>query len=150
MNVRVGNLLEQRRLLHEKYRQTVASGCTESEQVLSKVERDFLNKLVDVVGQQIDAGKFDIESVASRMCLSSRQLNRKVSQIMGDSTAAYVMRLRMTRARRIMAQHPGQSIAEVAMDCGFDDSAYFSKVFKRTFGITPSQARKLPGDKPQN
>lgn len=148
--MRVGNLLEQRRLLREKYRQAVASGCTESEQVLSKVERDILNKLVEVVGQQIDAGKFDIESVASRMCLSSRQLNRKVSQITGDSTAAYVMRLRMMRARRIMAQHPGQSIAEVAMDCGFDDSAYFSKVFKRTFGITPSQARKLPGDKPQN
>ena len=150
LNVRVGNLLEQRQLLREKYRQAVASGSTESEQVLSKVERDFLNKLVEVVGQQIDAGKFDIESVASRMCLSSRQLNRKVSQITGDSTAAYVMRLRMTRARRIMAQHPGQSIAEVAMDCGFDDSAYFSKVFKRTFGITPSQARKLPEGKPQN
>lgn len=149
LNVRVGNLLEQRRLLREKYRQAVASGSADSEQVLSKVERDFLNKLVEVVGQQIDAGKFDIESVASRMCLSSRQLNRKVSQITGDSTAAYVMRLRMARARRIMAQHPELSIAEVAMDCGFDDSAYFSKVFKRAFGITPSQARKLPGGKPQ-
>lgn len=74
----------------------------------------------------------------------------EAAQPQGDSTAAYVMRLRMMRARRIMAQHPGQSIAEVAMDCGFDDSAYFSKVFKRTFGITPSQARKLPRDKPQN
>ncbi len=77
--MRVGNLLEQRRRLREKYRQAVASGSTESEQVLSKVERDFLNKLVEVVGQQIDAGKFDIESVASRMCLSSRQLNRRAT-----------------------------------------------------------------------
>ncbi len=148
LNTRVEKLLEQRRLLRNKYRQAVASGSNDSEQVLSKVDRDFINKLVDVVYQQMDINKFDIESVASRMCLSSRQLNRKVSQITGDTTAVYILRVRMARAKRIIAQHPEQTIAEVALNCGFEDNAYFSKVFKRVYGMTPSQFRKHPSGGP--
>ena len=35
-------------------------------------------------------------------------------------------------------------IGDIAMQCGFEDSGYFGRVFKQTFHMTPSQYRKKP------
>ena len=44
----------------------------------------------------------------------------------------------MKRARHFLDRHPELSIAEVAMLCGYNDAPNFTRAFKRTFGITPS------------
>lgn len=52
-----------------------------------------------------------------------------------------MQRLRLERCRELLGRTPALSITEIALDHGFSDPAYFARLFRRRFGITPSQCR---------
>lgn len=141
LNVLVENLLEQRRLLREKYAKALHEG-EEQEVELAAADRDFINRVVAHAAEALEQGELSVELLASKMCLTRGQLTRKVKQITGESTAGYLLRFRLDNARRLLSESPDKSIADIAFGCGFEDAANFSRVFKREFGQTPSQFRK--------
>lgn len=141
LHVRIIKLLEQRRLLREKFSKELQEGKT-PEMQLKPSDRDFLNKLKEVVSVQMRNNQVDVESIAAQMYVSRAQLNRKVQAITGQSTSAYVTQIRMSYAKRLLAADPTISISEVAMKCGYEDMAYFSRAFKQATGLTPSLYRK--------
>ena len=51
------------------------------------------------------------------------------------------MRFRMARAAQLLRENE-LSVGEVARSCGYPDPLTFSKAFKRTMGVTPSQYRR--------
>jgi AraC-like DNA-binding protein len=57
------------------------------------------------------------------------------------NTSEYVIRIRMTRARRLL-EEGHLSISEVAIRCGFTDQSYFTRMFKKTYNLTPTQVKK--------
>ncbi|MDY0745213.1 AraC family transcriptional regulator [Paucibacter sp. R3-3] len=59
----------------------------------------------------------------------------------GETPQALVQRLRLERCRDLLGRAPASSITEIALDHGFSDPAYFARLFRRRFGITPSQCR---------
>ena len=91
---------------------------------------------------QMQNNQVDVESIASQMYVSRAQLNRKVQAITGQSTSAYVTQLRMNYAKRLLAADPTITISEVALKCGYEDMAYFSRAFKQATGQTPTLYRK--------
>ena len=101
-----------------------------------------MNHLVDTVYRLMAQGSVDMESVASEMAVSRTQLNRKIMAITGQNSSTYIMRLRLARAKRLLKADVTMPIGDVAQRCGFDDVAYFSRIFKQTFSMTPSQYRK--------
>lgn len=60
---------------------------------------------------------------------------------MNSSPMQYVMGKRIERATMLL-QNTNQKINFIAKECGFKDELYFSKAFKKNFGITPSEYRK--------
>ena len=55
---------------------------------------------------------------------------------------AFVMQIRMKRAKQLLDSKPEWSIDEVAEHCGFDHYSGFYHAFKKMFGISPSQYRR--------
>ena len=53
------------------------------------------------------------------------------------------LHVRMEKAKRMLSSND-LPIGDIAMQCGFEDAGYFGRVFKQTFGMTPSQYRKKP------
>jgi len=51
------------------------------------------------------------------------------------------MGLRMEKAKRLLLEQPDTLIGAVAEQCGFTDVAYFSRVFRQHYSMTPSQVR---------
>ena len=51
--------------------------------------------------------------------------------------AAHIRNLRIEKARKLLTEQSGLSLAEVASECGFDDYNYFITVFKRIAGMPP-------------
>ena len=141
LHVRITKLLEQRRLLREKFSKELLEGKA-PEAELKPSDRDFLIKLKEVVSMQMQNNQVDVESIASQMYVSRAQLNRKVQAITGQSTSAYVTQLRMNYAKRLLAADPTITISEVALKCGYEDMAYFSRAFKQATGQTPTLYRK--------
>ena len=105
-------------------------------------EREFLNKFVDVVYSQMPKGIVDAESLASIMCMSSSQLRRRVLALTGQKLTAYVLQIRLKHALQLLEHKPDMPVADVASKCGFEDAAYFSRIFKNVYQMTPSQYRR--------
>ena len=140
--VRVHKLLERQEQLRNKYQQ---QGMDEQESIATELkpqDRQFMNRLVDVAYRLMANGTVDMDSMASEMAVSRTQLNRKVLAITGQNASAYIMQLRLARAKRLLKADESTPIGNVALRCGFDDVAYFSRIFKKTYGLTPSQFRR--------
>jgi AraC-like DNA-binding protein len=80
------------------------------------------------------------ESIASAHAISVRALHA-LFEDSGESVAGLVRRERLSRCYEDLERPSGGSVTEIAFRWGFRDAAHFSRVFKREFGHTPSEAR---------
>ena len=142
LHVRIDKLLEQRRVLREKYSNALRNNCPESVKLLP-ADQAFMDRLTDIVYSQLSDTALNSDKIAEKMCMSKSQLNRKVRVITGDNTTTYILHMRMEKAKRMLSSND-LPIGDIAMQCGFEDAGYFGRVFKQTFGMTPSQYRKKP------
>ena len=62
----------------------------------------------------------------------------------GIGISRYVTTVRIGHARELL-MYSRRSIKEIALDCGFSDQNYFSKVFLKETGKTPTQFRREEG-----
>ncbi len=110
-------------------------------------DADFLERFDELVLAQIAPGvaRVDLDKVARELKMGEGQMKRKVQEVSGKNVAAYVISLRMEKAKRLLEQQPDTLIGAVAEQCGFTDVAYFSRVFRQHYNMTPSQVRNGAG-----
>ncbi|MFS8054937.1 GlxA family transcriptional regulator [Rhizobium sp. BR 317] len=97
-------------------------------------------KATMIAMEQFVDGSLPIPKLAAKVGLSRRQLERIFLEKTGMSPAKAYNRVRMERAKSILARSKAPLI-EVALDVGFENTSQFTRTFKRTFGQTPSQHR---------
>lgn len=84
--------------------------------------------------------RISLADVASYAGVSPGYLSKSFKKVMGRSMVDYVNSLKVERAKAMMARSGGsQRISELALALGFDNIYYFSKVFKRVTGLSPSE-----------
>ena len=138
--VRIDTLLQSRRLLKEKYMRSILKGDNQHKR---DINMEFLQKATDIVYHEMHNPNFSSVSLAEKLCLSPSQLNRKLSAVSGFTPSIYILNLRIERAKKKLLGED-KSISQIAEECGFNDIAYFSRIFKRETKATPSQYRRLP------
>lgn len=87
------------------------------------------------------ADPLSVRGLARHAGLSVAQLERHVVALLQLTPARWLLSLRLEKAVSLLAQD--QSIAQVAVECGFADHSAFSRAFKRHVGIAPSAYRLL-------
>lgn len=143
LNSQVNMLLESRRLLRNKFSNIDEKESRQNDDAtLSSEESDFLNKLTDVVYSLMNNNDLNIENISSRMFMSSSQLRRRILSITGETTSTYILQIRISKAKRLLDASIDMPIGDIAMKCGFDDNAHFTRSFKIVTQMTPSQYRK--------
>lgn len=81
--------------------------------------------------------------IAEDLGISTRQLERLFGKFLNTSPKKYYMELRLDKARNLLVQ-TDQSITDVALACGFENSGHFSRAYRTAFGHAPSlQKSKL-------
>ena len=141
LNVRVTCLLDSRRLMRDKFAQSSLSGADILTEKLSRGDQLFLNRITDLTYAQMSGKGVDADAIASNLCITRQQLNRKLLAITGENTVSYLMHIRLSKARRLLDDPAHFKIGDIASECGFTDLSYFSRMFKMTYGVTPSQYR---------
>jgi AraC-like DNA-binding protein len=98
------------------------------------------------VEEHIGAAPVSVEDVAEHMGVSARYV-RKLFEADGGSFSKYVLHQRLARVRAMLsnARFDHVPISSLAYDVGFGDLSYFNKVFRATFGGTPSDIRHAYG-----
>jgi signal transduction histidine kinase/DNA-binding response OmpR family regulator len=98
---------------------------------------DFSSKLHQYIFENIGNRQFSIEQLAELMFMSKETLRRKCKQLTNLSTAAYINLLRIQQAKLLLTDQQ-LNVSEVAYAVGFDSLAYFSKNYKKHYGVSPS------------
>ncbi len=143
LKLRIRNLIKQREVMREKY--ALSSNVhVNNMTALNKLDKEFLHKFIDYVYVHMNNGTVSVESVAADLCMTPKQLRSKTVAITGENPSAYIQKIRLEKAQRMLQVEPNMSIGEIALKCGFEDFAYFSRVFKKKNGVMPSQYRRLP------
>jgi len=81
-----------------------------------------------------------LKDMAAVAGMSPNYFHRVFAKAMGMTPNEFVISRKISRARELLAT-TGESISDISLLCGFDNIAYFSYVFKRYSGITPSSFR---------
>jgi AraC-like DNA-binding protein len=82
-----------------------------------------------------------VSELASIVGLSRAHFSRSFAESEGVPPAEYVLQQRLQRAAKLLTKGDFLPVKEVSIMCGFDDPNYFSKVFRRVYGITPTEFR---------
>lgn len=106
------------------------------------IDPDFLSRVTSIIYSEITNTDNLIDVISSELCISTSQLNRRIKLMTGMTTTGFILKTRLNRAKKqlIVTQKP---IGEVAMDCGFNDFAYFSRSFKKEFDMTPTTFQRM-------
>ena len=86
--------------------------------------------------------KLSLESVASHFFIDKHYLARLFKEQYGVTLVTYLQQVRITHAKR-MLRFTDKSIEEIGLECGIGELNYFSRVFKKMEGVSPSEFRRV-------
>ena len=140
LQARIKNLLEQRKRIHEHFRQ---HGFLIDDDNVTAMDQEFLKKVVSIINKNLQDSEFTVKILAEEMTLSRSQFYKKLISLVGESPNDIIRRLRLNKAVKLIEQN-AFNISEVAFEVGFNNPSYFAKCFQKQFGVSPSQYHKNP------
>lgn len=100
-------------------------------------------QLVDLTVRQIEENYRDdnltLGAIAAALFINANYLSKVFKQHMNISVSEYIIRYRLQKARILIEENGDLRIVDVAKQVGYADPFYFSKSFKKQFGISPSK-----------
>ena len=108
--------------------------------------RSILKTAVDFIDEHYMDEDISLNTAANVANVSSNHFSALFSQNMGQTFIEYLTTLRMNKAKELL-RCTGMRSSEIAGEVGYKDAHYFSYLFKKTQGMTPSDYRKVREDK---
>ena len=140
LKARIRNILSQRDQLEQSYRQRLMR--LEPQKSDEQVPGDaFLAKLLDIMNKQMDNNALTVDELVDEMGMGRTVFFNKLKSMTGLSPVEFIREMRIKRAAQLLEERQ-YNITEVTYMVGMNDSRYFAKCFKNTYGMTPSEYRK--------
>lgn len=108
--------------------------------------RSILKTAVDFINQHYMEEDMSLNKAANAANVSANHFSALFSQNMGQTFIEYLTSLRMDKAKEYL-RCTGMRSSEIAGEVGYKDAHYFSYLFKKTQGMTPSDYRKAREEK---
>jgi len=86
--------------------------------------------------------KMSLEEMAFKVNLSESRMRALFKSKVGLPPTQYIIRRKMKEAAKRL-RNSYKRVARIAMDLGFESNSYFVRAFKKVYGMTPTQYRKL-------
>ena len=85
--------------------------------------------------------KISLDNLAEQFYINKFYLTRIFREQFGLSVSAYLQQVRITHAKQLL-RFTDQSIEKTGQECGMNDANYFSRIFRKTEGVSPGEYRK--------
>lgn len=137
----INNLLQQRQRLKIHYQFLGNTDPNDKAEEVLPPESVFVEQVRSIIFKNLNEPSFTVDQLSKEVALSPSQLHRKLKALTGYSAIQIIRLIRLGHAQKLL-KNPEIHIANVAYDCGFNNPDYFSKTFKKEFGLSPSEFRK--------
>ena len=138
LHILIDNLVDNVRRIRGKY--SGAQGQkAKIEQIQVKGNNDALmERVMKYMNEHLTDPDLNVEKLTEDVGISRAQLHRKLKEIAGVSAGEFIRNLRLEQAARLIEE--GQiNITQVAYSVGFNNQTHFSTVFKKHYGMSPSE-----------
>jgi len=130
--VRVKGIIDNRKVIRKEIMLELSKQHTNVKNVST-----FIDKLRQEILDQLSNPKLNIESLSTALAMSRSSLNRKCHEELDKSPMQYTTEIRMQHAL-ILLKNNKHSVSDIAYGIGYESLAYFSRVFKKYFGRSPT------------
>ena len=135
LEMQISNILK---LVHSRQQEIVTSLTDDlSSETLTAIDRDLLQRMKQLVEENLSNSDFSIADITTSLGISRSLLHVKMKSLMNMSMGDYIRHQRMERACQMLRE--GNNVSETAYATGFTDPNYFSKIFKKSIGRTPTE-----------
>ena len=151
LKTRIKSLLQQRRQLQELYREQWSGKqqsspasvveVTPSQPQITSFDEQFMQNVMEVMEKQMDNSELTVDEFAQELGMGRTVFYQKLKAIIGLSPVDFIREMRIKRAKQLIDSGE-YNISTVAYMAGFNDPKYFSKCFKKQFGMSPSEYNK--------
>ena len=114
---------------------------TENDDYSSYLEQkdvEFIKSIHEVIEQNIQNSDFNIDTIAATLGLSRSAFFKKVKSLTGFAPVDLIKEFRLTKSAQLLSS-TDMTMTEVAYKVGFRDSGYFSKCFRKRYGMSPRE-----------
>jgi len=103
-------------------------------------EPEFVQKVRSLVEQHLEENDYGVEQLAHDLCMERTGLYKKLTALSETTPVAFIRNIRLLRAVALLKE--GElTVNEIAERTGFSSPSYFTKCFKKEFGVLPSEYR---------
>ena len=144
---------KERKKKEEEEEETEGEEVTATSRTKKTYKEDFRNILRPRIAAWVKAKAYTheqptLEELATRLYTNKTYLSTFIKDEYDMNFSSWVASLRIDEAKRIMLKEPEKKLQEVAFECGFSSLAYFSSVFSKSEGISPSAWQREFSRKP--
>lgn len=144
LELRIRNILRSRRRFLNEVMESDGNTDVAGEDVpvLNDFDKRFISNINALVDENIDNSEFAIADITKKLGISRSLLHIKMKSFFNKSMTDFIKMKRMSHACKLLRE--GFNVSETAYRCGYSDPNYFTKVFKKELGMTPSEYAASP------
>ena len=132
----IHNLLSSRRLLKMKYERTDDLEEQVDDIRLKSPDEKLLEKIMECIRKNLTNSDLNIDMISDEVGISRVHLHRKMKELTGQTPHDFIRSIRLKKAAQLLAER-GMNVTEVMYACGFANSASFSTIFRKYYGMSP-------------
>ena len=126
----------------ERVRKLLTNATTTEEEgvdnVLSEQDKHFMEELYKLMEEELSNSELDVTRITQMLYISRTKLYYKIKGLTGETPSSFFRTYKLNRAAELLKSGK-YTVSEIADKCGFSTQSHFSVVFKKQFGVTPSE-----------
>ena len=139
LHLTVDNLIRSRQQLNGKFfkAQQQLADKVDSPEVKGN-DAVLMERIMKTINKNLFDSDFNVEMLTQEVGISRAQLHRKMKEMTGITASEFIRNIRLEQAARLLKEQK-LNITQVAYTVGFSNLAHFSTVFRKHFGVAPSE-----------
>ena len=138
LRANIENLIHNRQRLKGKFSGAQQQADKVEQLVVKGNDELLMERVMKVLNKHLSDSDFGVEMLTQEVGISRAQLHRKMKEMTGISTSEFIRNIRLEQAARLLREQK-LNITQVAYTVGFSNLAHFSTLFRKHFGLSPSE-----------
>ena len=138
LHVIINNLISKNLRLKGKYSGTQQQKDKVVETNVKGNDEILMERIMKVINEHLSDSDFNVELLTKEVGISRAQLHRKMKEMTGLPISEFIRNIRLEQAVRLLKEQK-INVTQVAYIVGFSNLAHFSTVFRKQFGVSPTE-----------